>query len=214
VGAVRVRQHVNPLAQAHQRPAALPDWESCYGDWRQPLHLDIGCGRGQFLFQMAQQEPTWNFLGLDIRQPLVLAAQGHRDALGLTNLYFLFCNANVTLAPLLQALPPQTLQRVTIQFPDPWFKKRHHKRRLVQSQLVGDLANFLADGGWVLLQSDVEAVALAMQAHFKAHPAFYPLGWLTANPLPVSTEREGLTIAQGQPVYRLLFRRQPRASVS
>jgi tRNA (guanine-N7-)-methyltransferase len=64
------------------------------------------------------------------------------------------------------------------------------------------------DGGEVLLQSDVEAVAVEMCDRFEAHPAFQKQGaelWLASNPLPVATEREISTLSRGEPVYRALF---------
>lgn len=60
---VRVRQHVNPLSLKYQTPPAVPLWEQVYANLSQPLHLDIGCARGQFLLAMAQQQPDWNFWG-------------------------------------------------------------------------------------------------------------------------------------------------------
>lgn len=215
--AVRVRQHVNPLSQKYQRPLDLPNWEKVYADPRQPLHLDIGCGRGQFALQMAQTQPVWNFLGLEIREPLVVQALEGRDVLGLMNLHYLFCNVSHSLEPLLASLPPKILQRVTIQFPDPWFKKRHQKRRVVQTETVDILATHLAVGGTVLLQSDVEQVAIEMVERFAAHPAFERSPselWLATNPLPVPTERESSTVQRGEPVYRTLFVRQEGKTIS
>jgi len=207
LSAVRVRQHVNPLSQKYQHPAAPPQWETVYAELDHPLHLDIGCGRGNFLIAMAQQQPSWNFLGLEIREPLVEQAILQRDELGLPNLHFVSCNANNSLAPLLSSLPDGVLQRVTIQFPDPWFKKRHQKRRIVQPELVDELARHLATGGWVLLQSDIEEVAVEMGDRFQEHSAFIRQGpnWLPYNPLPVSTEREDLTLSKEEPVFRSLF---------
>ncbi|NJN87714.1 MAG: tRNA (guanosine(46)-N7)-methyltransferase TrmB [Leptolyngbyaceae cyanobacterium SL_7_1] len=209
--AVRVRQHVNPLSQKYQRPIAPPHWETIYVAPHQPLHLDIGCGRGQFALQMAQTQSDWNFLGLEIREPLVEQALEWRDAVGLTNLHYLFCNVSRALEPLLASLPIGVLQRVTIQFPDPWFKKRHQKRRVVQPETVAVLANHLIPGGTVLLQSDVEQVAIEMVDRFAAHSAFGQWGaepWLAANPLPIPTEREISTLQKGEPVYRALLIRQ------
>jgi tRNA (guanine-N7-)-methyltransferase len=204
---VRVRQHVNPLSQKYQQSVTPPAWEEIYADRFRPLHLDIGCGRGHFLVAMAQQHPDWNFLGLEIREPLVVQANTWRQELGLDNLHFIFCNANQSLQPLLVTLPPKALHRATIQFPDPWFKKRHQKRRVVQPELVQALATYLIPGGRVLLQSDVEAVAIEMCDRFRDHPAFVPQGtdWLSTNPLPVPTEREQSTLARGEPVYRAVF---------
>lgn len=207
---VRVRQHVNPLAHKYLAPVNILEWEKVYAQSNQPLHLDIGCAGGRFLLSMAQIETNWNFLGLEIRSPLVHQANKLRDELALTNLYYLFCNVNNFLRPLLSSLPTGTLQRVTIQFPDPWFKNRHAKRRVVQPQLVEELADYLAPGGVVFLQSDIEFVAKEMCDRFTAHPGFHRHGtgeWLANNPLPVPTERELFTQDKGEPVYRALFER-------
>lgn len=205
---VRVREHVNPLSQKYQTPATPPNWEKVYANLQHPLHLDIGCARGRFVMKMAQVVPDWNFLGLEIRQPLVDEANEIRDELGLTNLHYVFCNANNSLNLLLETLPPGILQRVTIQFPDPWFKKRHQKRRVVQPELVAQLAKYLPVGAEVFLQSDVEEVALEMRSLFDDSPTFQPTqpDWLAENPLPVPTEREIATLSRNEPVYRVLFK--------
>lgn len=205
---VRVRQHVNPLAKKYQTPASPLDWEKVYTQPNKPLHLDIGCAKGRFLLKMAQIEPNWNYLGLEIREPLVVEANQVRSELGVTNLHYLFCNVNNSLRSLLSSLPTGTLQRVSIQFPDPWFKTRHAKRRVVQPELVAELANYLAVGGVVFLQSDIKFVAVEMRDRFAENPAFQQLGtgeWLAENPLPVPTEREIGTQSKGEPVYRALF---------
>lgn len=205
---VRVRQHVNPLSNKYQETITPPDWEKVYSNLQQPLHLDIGCARGRFLLNMAQVQPDGNFLGLEIRDPLVEEANRIRDELGLTNLHYLFSNVNIDLDPLLASLPPNILQWVSIQFPDPWFKKRHAKRRTVQPELVATLAQYLPPGAKVFLQSDVKWLALEMRYRVAAHPAFSPTHsdvWLSENPLPVSTEREVATYNNNEPVYRCLF---------
>ena len=211
----RVRQHVNPLNIRFSTPATPPDWATVYANLDRPLHLDIGCARGLFLRDMALACPEWNFLGLEIRESLVEQALRWRDREGLTNVHFIFCNVNNSLRPLLESLG-SPLQRVSIQFPDPWFKKRHQKRRVVQPRLVLELAEFLPTAGWVWLQSDVEGVAISMHTHFHHSPYFTPSNspdspdsplWLPENPLPAQTDREQLTLAQGKPVYRALFLR-------
>ena len=206
---VRVRQHVNPLGIKYQTPINPIDWGKIYLDRNKPLLLDIGCARGQFLIEMAQLEPNWNFLGLEIREPLVEAANKIRSELGLTNLHYLFCNANNSLKPLLSSLPKGILQRVTIQFPDPWFKHRHAKRRVAQPQLVAELADYLAPGGTVFLQSDVKFVAVEMCERFDENSAFHRESkeWLAENPLKVATERELFTLEKKEPVYRAVFTR-------
>jgi tRNA (guanine-N7-)-methyltransferase len=204
---VRVRQHVNPLSKAYQKPITPPNWQQIYAHPHQPLHLDIGCARGRLLQELAPQSPQWNFLGTEIRHPLVDEANRWRDEQELSNLHFLFCNINTSAAPLLQSLPENVLQCVSILFPDPWFKKRHQKRRMVQPSLVALLAQYLVSGGRVILASDVESVATQMWECFAAHPTFAceSQQWLPENPLPTASEREIATLNKGEPVYRTVF---------
>ena len=207
---VRVRQHVNPLSAKYRQPITIPDWETIYSNLAQPLHLDIGCARGKFLLKMAPLYPEINFLGIEIREPLVIEANEQRDRLQLSNLHFLFCNINLFIDPLLKSLPPHCLHWVTIQFPDPWFKKSHQKRRVVQPKLVKAIAHYLVDEGTIFLQSDVEAVAQEMGEHFLAHASFekqHQDSWLANNPFPIETEREIATFNKKEPVYRLLLKK-------
>lgn len=206
---VRVRQHVNPLSDKYQQSLVPPDWSSIYANPRLPLHLDIGCGKGVFLHRMATLTPEWNFLGLEIREPVVTQALIRRDQAGLNNLHFLFGNANCSLETLMASWESNPLQRVSIHFPDPWFKKRHQKRRVVQPELVAVLAKYLPSGGSIVLQSDVEEVARDMCDRITEHPAFErpDSQWLASSPFPVMTDREQVTLEQGKPVYRALYLR-------
>ncbi|MEM7770847.1 MAG: tRNA (guanosine(46)-N7)-methyltransferase TrmB [Cyanobacteria bacterium P01_E01_bin.6] len=210
MSAVRVRQHVNPLSRKHQRTVNPPHWPDVYANPTQPLHLDIGCAHGQFLFHMASEYPDWNFLGIEIREPLVYQALEKRNDLELRNLHFLICNANSALTPLFPSLPDGVLQRVSIFFPDPWFKQRHRKRRVVQPELVADLAKAMPAEATVFLQSDVEALAIAMCRQFQENASFARTTehWLAENPTGVSTEREEMTLEKGAPVYRAMFVRK------
>ena len=207
-----MRQHVNPLSRIHQQLRPLPPPAELFPHPDRPLHLDIGSARGRFLLALAALQSEGNHLGLEIRQPLVEAAEAERLANNLTNLRFLYCNANVSLQTWLEALPPGLLAWVTVQFPDPWFKSRHHKRRVLQPPLLRALATALPEGGSLLLQSDVAAVIEPMVALCEAsgcftRPAADRRPWRADNPLPVPTERERLVLAQGLPVYRVLYQR-------
>lgn len=207
-----VRQHVNPLSRYHQQPRALPSPVELFADPALPLHLDIGCARGRCLLELARLRPQVNHLGLEIRRPLVEAAEADRQAAAITNLRYLFCNANVSLRSWLAALSPGQLALVSIQFPDPWFKTKHHKRRVLQPALLCDLAAALAPGRELFLQSDVAAVIAPMVELVEAsgcfgRPAEDQRPWRATNPLPQPTERELHVLGQGLPVYRVLFRR-------
>jgi tRNA (guanine-N7-)-methyltransferase len=212
----RVREHVNPLSEKYREPTAPPDWQQVYGDWSKPLSLDIGCGKGGYVLAMAQRHPEWNWLGLEIREPLVHRAIALKNSLtsacNLSNLHYLFCNVNVTLPSL---LPPGKIHQVSILFPDPWFKRRHKKRRVVQPELVEELSKLLIPGAEVLLQSDIEEVAASMRDTFEANQNFVNLAgkgnYASASLYPehVMTEREEWTISQSKPVYRAYLQFQP-----
>ncbi len=206
---IKVRQHVNPLSIIYQESLIPPDWSAIYADLSAPIHLDIGCAWGRFLLQLAQHDRSWNYLGIEIREALVIHANQKRDELGSNNLGYVFGNINTSLATLLASLPPDKLQRVSIQYPDPCFKNKHAKRRIVQPALVNDIAHYLPSGSEIFLQSDLEWVAQEMCDRFSENSAFWrtQTDWLEPNPLGIPTEREVATLSKGLPVHRAIYRR-------
>ena len=201
---VRVHQHVNPLSPYYRQEPdpIIPD--NVFGRPEQPLHLDIGCARGRFILRMAEVEPHWNYLGVEIREPLVEEANRLAKAAGLDNLHYVFCNAMLWLGRLLEKLPPGNLRSVTIQFPDPWFKNKHAKRRMVNRELVDNLAKALPVGGKVFVQTDIEPLAEEMFRQFSLANSFTEQS-VELNPFPVKTERELAVEAKGLPIYRAIF---------
>jgi tRNA (guanine-N7-)-methyltransferase len=204
---IKVRQHVNPLSIIYKDPLIPPDWSNIYADLNAPIHLDIGCAWGRFLLELGQQDPTWNYLGIEIREATVTHANHKRDEAQLRNLHYVFGNINTSLPTLLASLPAGKLQRISIQYPDPCFKTRHAKRRVVQPELVSDIARYLPSGGEVFLQSDLEWVAQEMCDRFSEHPAFRrtQTNWIEPNPLGIPTEREVATLTKGLPVHRAIW---------
>lgn len=226
-----IRPHVNPL-QRRFTDATLP---ASFGRDAfasvQPLHLDIGCGKGHFCADLAAARPDLNVLGIEIRDPLVEEAE--RLASEVRNLRFLAGSANACAAAAIDAVLAQGdgdhawLHSVTVQFPDPWPKVRHHKRRVVQPPLVHELAERLRPGGFVFLQSDVEEVALDMRASFLGCSRFVEVApshadeaaraetgadaattfWLNEQqrPFPIQTERERQADRRGLDVFRTLL---------
>ncbi len=209
---IRVREHVNPLGKKYQDPVLAPNWGEIYPNFSQPLSLDIGCGKGEYILKMAQLKSDWNWLGLEIRAPLVERAVAIQNSLGIKNLHYLFCNANVSLSHL---LPANSLAQVSIQFPDPWFKRRQHKRRTVQPQLVIDLAQILVPQAQILLQSDIEMVATEMRKFFEADKRFINLAGegkfadSDSYPEHVLTDREEWSIAKNRSIYRAFLEFHP-----
>ena len=203
---VRVHQHVNPLAPYYRKPPQPVDIESVFAEPDRPLLLDIGCARGRFVLRMAEAEPSWNHLGIEIRQPLVDEANRIASEAGLTNLHYEFCNAMLWLERLVGDIPDGILQAVTIQFPDPWFKKKHAKRRMVNKDLVATIADKLSSGGRVFVQTDIEFLAEEMFELFRAARRLEETR-VKENPFPVKTEREKSVEARDLPVYRGMFTR-------
>jgi tRNA (guanine-N7-)-methyltransferase len=201
---VRVHQHVNPFSPYYRQEPAPIALGEVFAEGSLPLHLDIGCARGRFILRMAKELPSWNFLGVEIREPLVDEANRLGAEAGLTNLHYEFCNAMLWLGRLLSDLAPEQLQMVTIQFPDPWFKKKHAKRRMVTAELVETVVGRLAVGGRVFVQTDIEFLAGEMFEFFRASRQLREVA-IGENPFAVKTEREKAVEDKGLPVYRALW---------
>ena len=201
---VRVHQHVNPLAPYFRFTPKPLEFDEIFSESSLPLHLDIGSARGRFLLQMAEIDKTQNYLGVEIREPLVIEANQLAKEANLTNLNYEFCNATMWLDRLLSNLPETVLKTVTIQFPDPWYKKKHAKRRMVKDEMIEAIAKNLDLAGKVFVQTDVEFLAEEMFDLFRANERFREIK-ISQNPFPVKTEREKAVEDKDLPVYRTVF---------
>ena len=201
---VRVHQHVNPLAPYFRFTPKPLDLEKVFANPDLPLHLDIGSARGRFLLKMAEIFPNQNFLGVEIREPLVVEANRLKDEKNLTNLHYEFVNATIALDRLLERFPAGILQMAAIQFPDPWYKKKHAKRRMVNDKLVETVVSHLGFEGKVFIQTDVEFLADEMLALFRENSNLRECDAIE-NPLPVKTERELAVEDKGLQIYRAMF---------
>jgi tRNA (guanine-N7-)-methyltransferase len=204
---VRVHQHVNPLAPYFRFTPKAIEIQKVFAESELPLLLDIGCARGRFLLKMAEIDKTRNFLGVEIREPLVTEGNRLAKEANLRNLHFEFCNAMLNLDLALAKLPAALLHTVTIQFPDPWFKKKHAKRRMVNRELVETVVMHLAPGGRVFVQTDIEFLAEEMFALFRENEFLHEFE-ISENPFPVKTEREKAVEEKNLPVYRRIFEKK------
>jgi len=89
-----MRQHVNPLSKSFYSIEKIPSLVEMFDDSKLNLHLDIGCAAGEFLFDLALVNTSWNYLGIEIRERLVKTAKLKVQETEIKNLYFLFGNAN------------------------------------------------------------------------------------------------------------------------
>ena len=205
-----MRQHVNPLSQFFQLPLSLPSKSLLFKDSNYPIHLDIGSAKGEFLIELASKFPKWNFLGLEIREALVSSSERKRQKLELQNLRFLYCNVNVSLDEWLSDLAFAQLKRVSIQFPDPWFKRKHIKRRVLQTTLLNSIARYMSKDGELFIQSDILNLIESMTSVIESSKYFdrrYVKGvkWLDENPYEASTDRESFVLKKNLPIYRAMY---------
>ncbi|GJQ13522.1 hypothetical protein GpartN1_g5313.t1 [Galdieria partita] len=203
----KVRQHVNPLAPYFQQPLTLHrGWnKQVYGDSTKPLLIDLGSGKGWFCLRYAEAQSEWNVLGLEIREALVQRALTWVQQRQLTNLHYMFCNINVSLGQILENIVDSKVLRVSIQFPDPHLKRRHHKRRLVTDALVQTLFRYLPNESEVLLQTDIEEIYSSAIEKFQNNQ-FVMKPWQSdSHPWQISTEREMACRNRGQPIYCSIF---------
>lgn len=142
------------------------DFETTFGR-AAPVMLEIGFGAGEALLSFAQTHPEWNCLGIEVHPPGV----GHL-LLGIENAQL--SNVRVIMHDAVEVLErhlaPGSISLVHIFFPDPWPKKRHHKRRLIQPDFVRLLARVLAPGGVLRLATDWEHYAQHMRETLDASP--------------------------------------------
>ncbi|MFI4954295.1 MAG: tRNA (guanosine(46)-N7)-methyltransferase TrmB [Gammaproteobacteria bacterium] len=129
---------------------ATPDWSMVFNR-DAPLVVDIGFGNGESVVALAQAHPEWNIIGIEVYRPGVGYLFRQLQEKQITNVRVI-CHDAVEV--LQSAFAPQSLSRVQIFFPDPWPKKRHHKRRLIQPAFVALLAERLKETGVLALATD------------------------------------------------------------
>ena len=133
-----------------------------------PLVLEIGFGMGDATAQIAQALPGTDFLGVEVHPPGVGALLKHIDEQGLSNLRIVQHDAVDVLEHM---IAPGSLAGVHIFFPDPWHKKKHNKRRLIQSPFVAKLVTHLAPGGYLHCATDWQPYAAQMLEVLSAEPS-------------------------------------------
>ena len=151
-----MRQHVNPLSKNFDEIERIPSLIEMFNDSKLNLHLDIGCASGEFLFDLALDNNNWNYLGIEIRERLVKTAKLKLADREIRNLYFVFGNANNILNDYRSKFIVKNVKSISFNFPDPWFKKRHHKRRLIQPSFIKLLSNSMQKGSQIFIKTDVK----------------------------------------------------------
>lgn len=200
----RHRRHANPFTVRHD--LSHVDVRTLFAR-PAPLAIDVGCGPGLFVQQLAQKHPEYNVLGLEIRPHLVASTLALAQEAGLTNVQCLLANANVHLPKLLL---PRSVAFMSINFPDPWYKKRHHKRRVVNLDWLLAMGPALQLGAQIHAMSDYLPVAEHMRTALRQAEGFEDLHpgdtWPEHSTTGLQSEREQTHLGRGEPIYRMTFR--------
>jgi len=209
-GQARALAEIGPQFMLPYQPAVL-DFDAVFGraapiSHPAPRILEIGFGMGEGLAGIAAAHPENDYLGVEVHTPGVGALLKQVGERGLTNVRVIQHDAVEVLTHM---LAPASLAGIHIFFPDPWHKKRHHKRRLIQPPLVSLLASRLAPGGYIHLATDWQDYAEQMLAVLSAEPQLQNTETDYA-PRPdtrplTKFEQRGLRLGHG--VWDLLFRR-------
>ncbi|RCX09720.1 tRNA (guanine-N(7)-)-methyltransferase [Extensimonas vulgaris] len=185
---------------------ALLDAEAVFGR-KAPLVLEIGFGMGEATAHIARLRPEDDFLCCEVHEPGVGALLKRIGEQGLTNIRIVQHDAVEVLEHM---LAPASLAGVHIFFPDPWHKKRHHKRRLIQPPLVAKLAQRLAPGGYLHCATDWQPYAEQMLEVLSAEPLLQNTaqGYATKPAYRPLTKFENRGLRLGHGVWDLVFVRR------
>lgn len=172
------------------------------------VEVEIGCADAQFLFERATIDPSRLYVGLEIREDFTLLVnkKAKRDGLPV---HAVFCHAQLHVK---EVFAEGAVERVYVNFPDPWFKKRHHVRRMVDPALADQISHALRPGGELFFQTDVWDIALDAMATFDSDERFVNASgewsfWKQGNPYGVRSWREQNAEETGLPIYRIMYRR-------
>lgn len=182
-------------------------WESIFGN-SNPVHIEIGMGKGQFITTLAQQNPDINYVGIEKYSSVLIRAIAKQEELQLPNLYFIRMEAEY----IADVFAPGEVARIYLNFSDPWPKDRHAKRRLTSKEFLARYDRILAADGEVIFKTDNRelfdfSLEQVPEAGWKLENFTYDLHhskYLEGN---IMTEYETKFVAEGKPICRLVANR-------
>ena len=207
----RVRRQPGCREALQQYPEVLTGVQQYQGQWAHvfgndhPIHIEVGMGRGRFISTMAAEHSDINYLAVEVIEEMILAAVQKMTKRGgvPANLRLIWSDA----CNLSDIFAPGEIERIYLNFSDPWPKHRHRKRRLTHSNFLQQYARILAPGGEIHFKTDNQGLFEFSLNELSDH------GWRLKNirldlykSLPednVATEYENRYVRQGLPIYRL-----------
>ncbi|HVU04635.1 MAG TPA: tRNA (guanine-N7)-methyltransferase [Polyangiaceae bacterium] len=207
--------HVYPYTDAPRLPEAGElDLSALVPGAGTPVEIEIGPGRGWFLVERLEAVPDARLVGLEIRRKWATIVDRRLASRGLGTRGRVFAEDARLVLP---RVPSGSVRAVFIHFPDPWWKKRHQKRRVATGGLLEEVVRVLVPGGELFLQTDVEERASEFETLVESAPLLAPAGdgsagpgaRLSENPYLARSPRERRAMKDGLPVVRLRYRRLP-----
>ncbi len=181
------------------------DWTTLFGN-SNPVEIEVGFGKGMFLLSAATTRPDVNFFGIEIVRKYALYAATRFAIRKLANVKVACTDARTLLR---DRVLPQSVQAVHVYFPDPWWKKRHHKRRLFTPDFVAGVDRILRHGGRFHVVTDVEEYFGIMKEIVARVPTLAAVAPPDPNEprhdLDYLTNFERKFRKEGRPIYRAAF---------
>lgn len=182
-------------------------WNTVFGN-NNPIHIEIGMGKGQFITELAKQNPDINYIGIEKFSSVLVRAierkEADEEALSLTNLFFIRMDAE----KIEQVFAKEEVKRIYLNFSDPWPKDRHAKRRLTSTRFLARYDNVLANDGRIMFKTDNRdlfdfSLEQIKEAGWICDHVTYDLHHSEFNENNIMTEYETRFSAEGKPICRL-----------
>jgi tRNA (guanine-N7-)-methyltransferase len=168
-----------------------------------PVDIEIGFGKGRFLLQKAQIYKNINFIGFEVKAGLVDYTKNIIEQEKLDNIYVERSYADVSIP---EKIPAGRIRNIYINFPDPWWKRKHKKRRILQKEFIKLFYNILQIDGTIYVRTDVEEYAGFVKNNFTGFDTFVPVEHdiISDN---IMSNRESRCQSEGLDIYYLAYRK-------
>ncbi len=164
---MRFRTHTNPF-NYFVRMEPL-DFKAIFPTFNGEMDFEVGFGKGLFMRHYGAMFPDRFLVGIEVRKNPVLELQKKLETLSLPNVHAIHGNAQLCLE---DQIPDSSINRCFVFHPDPWFKKRHYKRRVINTKFLDKLFTKMKPGGRLFVSTDVGSLWEAMEETLQAHPGF------------------------------------------